>query len=142
MYIRAVKSRGYEYVQLAHNYRDPETGASRAKDQFYFGRKAQLDVEGLTTLVGSIARFLEKLDLASLPLVESAAAPFEFVGATQLGGPWLLDGLWERLGIRKTLEKLLLERNYSTPVDLMIVAMTAMRALNPSSILFIEHCLQ
>jgi hypothetical protein len=25
----------------------------------------------------------------------------------------LLDGLWERLGIRKTLEKLLLERNYS-----------------------------
>ena len=26
MYIRTVKSRGYEYVQLAHNYRDPKTG--------------------------------------------------------------------------------------------------------------------
>ena len=96
MYIRTVKSRGYEYVQLAHNYRDPETGASRAKVLFNFGRKDQLDVEGLTRLVGSIARFLEKHDLASLPLVESDDAPFEFVGAKQLGGPWLLDGLWER----------------------------------------------
>ena len=86
MYIRTVKSRGYEYVQLAHNYRDPETGASRAKVLFNFGRKDQLDVEGLTRLVGSIARFLEKHDLASLPLVESDDAPFEFVGAKQLGG--------------------------------------------------------
>ena len=46
-------------------------------------------MEGLTRLVGSIARFLEKHDLASLPLVESDDAPFEFVGAKQLGGPWL-----------------------------------------------------
>ena len=68
-------------------------------------------MEGLTRLVGSIARFLEKHDLASLPLVDSDDAPFEFVGASKLGGPWLLDGLWERLGIRKTLETLLLERN-------------------------------
>jgi transposase len=142
MYIRTVKSRGYEYVQLAHNYRDPKTGASRAKVLFKFGRKDQLDVEGLTRLVGSIARFLEKHDLASLPLVESDDAPFEFVGAKQLGGPWLLDGLWERLGIRKTLEKLLLERNYSTPVERMIFAMTANRALNPSSKLYMEHWVQ
>jgi len=42
MYIRTVKSRGHEYVQLAHNYRDPETGASRAKVLFNFGRKDQL----------------------------------------------------------------------------------------------------
>jgi hypothetical protein len=142
MYIRTVKSRGYEYVQLAHNYRDPKTGASRAKVLFNFGRKDQLDVEGLTRLVGSIARFLEKHDLASLPLVESDDAPFEFVGAKQLGGTWLLDGLWERLGIRKALEKLLLERNYSTPVERMIFAMTANRALNPSSKLYMEHWVQ
>ena len=51
MYIRTVKGRGYEYVQLAHNYRDPKTGASRAKVLFNFGRKDQLDVEGLTRLV-------------------------------------------------------------------------------------------
>ena len=60
MYFRTVKSRGYEYVQLAHNYRYPETGVSRAKVLFNFGRKDQVDVDGLTRLVGSIARVLEK----------------------------------------------------------------------------------
>ena len=93
MYIRTVKSRGYEYVQLAHNYRDPDTGASRAKVLFNFGRKDQLDAEGLTRLLGSIARFREKQDLSILPWAESDVAPIEFVGAKQLGGPWLLDGL-------------------------------------------------
>ncbi len=75
-------------------------------------------------------------------MVESDDAPFEFVGAKQLGGPWLLDALWERLGIRKTLEKLLLERNYVTPVERMIFAKTANRALNPSSKLYMEHWAQ
>jgi len=62
MYIRTVKSRGYEYVQLAHNYRDPETGASRAKVLFNFGRKDQLDVEGLTRLVSSIVLLIALFD--------------------------------------------------------------------------------
>ena len=137
-----MKSRGNEYVQLAHNNHDPETGASRAKVLYNFGRKDQLDEEGLTRLVGSIARFLEKHDLASLHLVESDDDPFEFVGAKQLGGPWLMDGLWERLGIRKTLEKLLIERVYSTGVERMSFAITANRALNPSSKLYMDHLVQ
>ena len=66
MYFRTVKSRGYEYVQLAHNYRDPEPGASRAKVLFNFGRKDQQDVEGLTRLEGCIARFLEKHDFIAI----------------------------------------------------------------------------
>ena len=48
-----MKSGGYVYVLLAHNYRVPDTGASRARVLFNFGRKDQLDVEGLTRLVGS-----------------------------------------------------------------------------------------
>ena len=51
----------------------------------------------------------------------------------------MLDGLRERLGIRKTLVKLMLESNYSTPVEREIFAMTATRALNPSSKLNIEQ---
>jgi len=57
MYLRTVKSRNYEYVQLAHNYRDPKTGVSRAKILFNFGRKDQLDVEDLKRLINSISRF-------------------------------------------------------------------------------------
>ena len=54
----------------------------------------------------------------------------------------MLVGLRERLGIRKTLEKLLPDRNYSTLAERMIFAMTAYRALTPSSKLYMEHWVQ
>ena len=139
MYIRTVKSRDKEYVQLAHNFRDSKTGVSKAKILFNFGRKDQLDVEGLERFADSIFRFLDSESLASLPHQGRANAPFEFVGSRQLGGTWLLDGMWDRLGIRKTLEKLLAKRNYSMPVERMLFAMVANRALNPSSKLYMEH---
>ena len=139
MYLRTVKSRNYEYVQLAHNYRDPKTGVSRAKILFNFGRKDQLDVEDLKRLINSISRFLEPDDLASIPFLKSEAASFEFVSSRQLGGPWLLDGMWKRLGIKKVIEKLLAKRNFTMPVERMLFAMVANRALNPSSKLYMEH---
>lgn len=139
MYIRTVKSREYEYVQLAHNYRDSKTGASKAKVLFNFGRKDQLDVEGLKRLVSSIARYLDSDDLAGLSFFDRESNPVEFVSSRQLGGPWLLNEMWARLGIRKTLEGLLAERNYSMPVERMLFSMVANRALNPSSKLYLEH---
>ena len=73
---------------------------------------------------------------------ESDDAPIEFVGAKQLGCPWLLDGLWERLGFLKTLEKLLLERTYCNPGERLCFHMTAKRAHNPSRKLYMEHWVQ
>ncbi|NLL89373.1 MAG: IS1634 family transposase, partial [Firmicutes bacterium] len=96
-------------------------------------------MEGLERFADSIFRFLDSESLASLPHQGRANAPFEFVGSRQLGGTWLLDGMWDRLGIRKTLEKLLAKRNYSMPVERMLFAMVANRALNPSSKLYMEH---
>jgi len=139
MYIRTVKSRDKEYVQLAHNFRDSKTGVSKAKILYNFGRKDQLDVEGLERFADSIIRFLDSENLASLPHRAAAEAPFEFVGSRQLGGTWLLNGMWNRLGIRQTLEKLLSKRNYSMPVERMLFALVANRALNPSSKLYMEH---
>jgi transposase len=139
MYIRTVKSRDKEYVQLAHNFRDPKTGVSKAKILYSFGRKDQLDVEGLERFADSIFRFLDSENLVSLPRQGRADAPFEFVGSRQLGGTWLLNGMWDRLGIRQTLEKLLSKRNYSMPVERMLFALVANRALNPSSKLYMEH---
>ena len=92
MYIRTVKSRGYEYVKLAHNYLDPETGASRSKVLINFGRKDQLDVEGLTRLVGSIARFLEKQALASLPLLVMLHSSFGEPNSFAVPGGWIGGG--------------------------------------------------
>ena len=96
-------------------------------------------MEGLERFADSIFRFLDSENLVSLPRQGRADAPFEFVGSRQLGGSWLLNGMWDRLGIRQTLEKLLSKRNYSMPVERMLFALVANRALNPSSKLYMEH---
>jgi hypothetical protein len=73
MYIRTVKSRDKGYVQLAHNFRDPKTGVSKAKILYSFGRKDQLDVEGLERFAVFFARgFSPKLQT----FFPSIACPF------------------------------------------------------------------
>ena len=139
MYIRTVKSKGYEYVQLAHNYRDREKGVSKTNVLYNFGRKDKLDVEGLKRFADSVFRFLDAHNLASLPQQNMEDSPFEFVSPRQLGGSWLLNEMWNQLGIRQTLTKLLSERNYEMPVERQLFALVANRALNPSSKLFMEH---
>lgn len=65
-------------------------------------------------------------------------APFEFLGAKQLGGTHMLDGLWQRLGIRKRLEKLLAERDYQVPIERLLFALVANRTLEPGGKLAAE----
>ncbi len=139
MYIRTVSSRKTEYVQLAHNYRDPKTGASKAKVLYSFGRKDQVDVDALRRLVSSISRFLGPENLKEIQDALPADWPLEFVGSRQLGGTWVLNGLWQRLGISKALHKLLKEKDYQMPVERMLFGMVANRALSPSSKLHMEH---
>jgi hypothetical protein len=63
MYLRTVrvkkKDRVLEYVQLAHNYRDPETRKPFVKVLYNFGRADLLDRDALRRLVRSISRYLE-----------------------------------------------------------------------------------
>lgn len=47
--------------------------------------------------------------------------------------------MWKRLEIDKTLTKLLKDRKYETPVERLLFAMVANRALAPSSKLHMEH---
>ncbi len=47
-----------EYVQLAHNYRDPDAGYAKPKILYNFGRRDTLDEDALRRLVRSISRFL------------------------------------------------------------------------------------
>lgn len=139
MYIRTVKSRQTEYVQLAHNFRDPKTGVSKAKVLYSFGRKDELDYEALHRLVGSISRFLEPEGMAGLTGVHPSDWPIEFIGSRQLGGTWMLDELWKQLGISNVLCHLLKSRKYDMPVERMIFSMVANRALAPASKLHLEH---
>ena len=135
MFIRTVvsiTSKGpTEYLQLCHNYRDKETKASKTKLLYSFGRADQIDVDAIRRLIKSLNRLLP----------EGGALPqeTEYLGSKQLGGSWLLDQMWKRLEIDKTLTKLLKDRKYDTPVERMLFAMVANRALAPSSKLHMEH---
>ena len=64
--MRTTTARGHEYVSLAHNYRDPESGQTKARMIYSFGRKDRLDVEALKRLALSISRFLEPSDAAEV----------------------------------------------------------------------------
>lgn len=143
MYIRTTrikKKNGVaEYVQLAHNVRNPKTGKPQAQVLYHFGPKDQLDLDALRRLVRSISRFLEPEEAAPVQVKFGIDAPFEFLGAREIGGTALLDGLWKRLRIDRILDRLLTGRGYQTPVERLLFAMVANRALAPASKLAMEH---
>ena len=62
-----------------------------------------------------------------------------FLGSVNLGGTWLLDQLWQRIGIAKALKRVLVDRKYDIPLERLIFSMVANRALDPSSKLHLEH---
>lgn len=62
MYVRIVtvktKNGPLEYVQLAHNHRDPATGISKTQVLFNFGRADHLDLEAVRRLIRSLSKLL------------------------------------------------------------------------------------
>ena len=87
------------YLQLAHNYRDPDTGHAIAKILYSFGRADLIDRAALERLVASVSRFLYEEP------PKSTSGEVEPVDGRDLGGAWVLDQLWDRLGIGKAIIK-------------------------------------
>src|SRR3954464_5932969 len=100
------------YVQLAHNRR--VDGVTRAEVLVNLGREDELDLDGLRRLAASITRFS---DGDGVGLLAGAAGEFEVTGSRALGGTWLLDGLWQQLGVDRALRKVLGARRFSTDVE-------------------------
>lgn len=146
MHVRVtkVKQKGglAEFVQLVESERHPETGVPRARVIHHFGRKDQLDVEALKRLVKSISRFIDEPAGAEpgtlFDLAGFEKSPFEFLGARSVGSVWLLDGLWKRFGIDRILQDLLAERGFVTPIERLLFALVANRAVAPCSKLAME----
>lgn len=136
MFLRTVKSNGVEYVQLAHN--EWVDGKSRTRVVHGFGRKDRLDTEALKRLISSINRFLDPDDAAAVRQDLGLGTPFEFLGAKEYGGTFLLDGLWERLGIGGVLKELASKREFGVDVERLLFALVAQRALAPGSKLAAE----
>ena len=83
--------------------------------------------EALERLVASVRRHLGPGEDRT-----AAADGLEFTGSRPLGGTWVLDALWERLGIGPALRSLPKGRR-DPAAERVLFALTANRALAPSS---------
>jgi hypothetical protein len=135
VYLRETRRRNKDgssvsYVQLAHNERHPVSGSPVARIIHNFGRADQVDKEALRRLVASISRFLE-------PDAEPAGvsgAGVEVIEARRYGGAWVLDALFERLGIGDALRTAAAGRRLDAEtVERTLFALVAQRALEPAS---------
>jgi hypothetical protein len=126
---RTGDGRTIRYLQLAHNEWDPVARASKTKVLYSFGREDQLDVAGIRRLVAALCRLLEPGDA----LAVSAPAGLTFTQSRPLGGAFVLDGLWRQIGIDAAMRDMLAGTRMDARVERILFALTANRALAPSS---------
>jgi hypothetical protein len=134
MYLRTTQRRRKDgslvrYLQLAHNRR--AGGVTRAEVLLKLGREDELDVEGLRRLARSIRRYTDQGQEEGGRI--EPAEGLEVVGSRPLGGAWLLDALWRRLGVAEALGGLLGARRFGVDVERVLFALVANRALAPCS---------
>jgi hypothetical protein len=133
MYVRSTQRRNKDgsevrYLQLAHNVWDPAARRSRVQVVYNFGREEPGTREALERLAASVARHLEP-GKARAP----AAEELQFAESRPLGGTWVLDALWGRLGIGPAMRDLLKGRRLDPSAERVLFALAANRALAPSS---------
>ena len=135
VYLRETKRKNRDgsvvrYLQLAHSERHPVTGVPSAKVIHNFGRADTVDREALARLVGSISRFLEP----EQAMTAAQGAEVEVLESRRLGGAWVLDRLWQRLGIGAAVRRAAAGRRLDGEVtERVIFALAAQRALEPGS---------
>ena len=132
MYMRSTPRRNKDgtevrYLQLAHNVWDPAAKRSKVQVVCNFGREDAASREALQRLVASVTRHLDP------GKARGAAEGLEFAESRPLGGTWVLDVLWARLGIGPAMRRLLKGRRLDGSAERVLFALTANRALAPSS---------
>jgi Transposase DDE domain len=139
MFVRAATRRNKDgtavrYLQLVHNEWDPAAKSAKMRVLHNFGRQDQLDKAAIERLAGSLCRLLDPDRVAALR--EPGLA---YQGSVAYGGPWLLDQLWQRLGIGAILTARLARTRRDPSAERVLFALVANRALDPSSKLAAAH---
>jgi len=134
MYVKTTTRRNKDgtpvrYLHLAHNQWDQAAGRSVPKILYGFGREDQLDRAAIKRLVAALSGLLEPADA----LAATVGAGLGFVESRPLGGAYVLDGLWHRLGIDKVMANLLKGRRLDRRTERVLFGLVANRALAPSS---------
>jgi hypothetical protein len=125
------------YLQLAHNEWDPAAKTSRTKVLYSFGRADQLDRAAVERLITALTRVVGTEPApagAGSDRTRVVGVPgLEFTESRPLGGVWLLDRLWHRLGIDTLLRRLAAGTRRDPVVERVLFALVANQALAPSS---------
>src|SRR5271165_366293 len=129
MYLRSTPRRNKDgsevrYLQLAHNVWDPAAKRSKVQVLYNFGREDAASREALQRLAASVARHLEPGKARAV-----AAEGLEFAESRPLGGTWVLDALWGRLGIGPAMRRLLKGRRLDASAERVLFALVANRAM-------------
>lgn len=117
------------YLQLAHNEWDAERQRSVAKILYSFGRADEVDRDAIGRLVVSLSRLLSP----EQTLQATAPPGLTWVSSKRLGGTWVLDQLWRRLGIDRAMRRLLKGRRLDERAERVLFALVANRALAATS---------
>jgi Transposase DDE domain len=139
MFVRTATRRNKDgaavrYLQLVHNEWDPATKSAKMRVLHNFGREDQLDKAAIERLAGSLFRLLDPGRAAAL-----REPGLSYSGSVGYGGPWLLDQLWQRLGIGAILAARLKTTCRDACTERVLFALVANRALDPSSKLAAAH---
>jgi hypothetical protein len=137
MFVRTATRRNKDgspvrYVQLVENEWDPATKSSRMRVVHSFGREDQLDRAAVERLAGSLARLLGREPAGASP-------ELAYAGSVAFGGTYLLDQLWQRLGIGQIMTAMLGSTRRDAGTERVLFALVANRALDPSSKLAAAH---
>jgi hypothetical protein len=103
--------------------------ASTLKVIHNFGRADTVDRDALARLVASISRFLDPE-----PAIAAAhTGEIDILDSRRLGGAWVLDQLWERLGVGAALHRVAADRRLDADAtERVLFALVAQRALEPA----------
>jgi Transposase DDE domain len=137
MFVRTATRRNKDgsavrYVQLVQNEWDPATKSSRMRVVHSFGREDQLDRAAVERLAGSLGRLLGREPAGVTP-------ELGYAGSVAFGGTYLLDQLWQRLGIGEVMTAMLGGTRRGAGTERVLFALVANRALDPSSKLAAAH---
>ena len=137
MFVRTATRRNKDgtavrYVQLVQNEWDPATKSSRMRVVHSFGREDQLDRAAVQRLAGSLGRLLGHEPAGASP-------ELAYAGSVAFGGTYLLDQLWQRLGIGQVMTAMLGGTRRDAGTERVLFALVANRALDPSSKLAAAH---
>ncbi|MGH3950443.1 MAG: IS1634 family transposase [Pseudonocardiaceae bacterium] len=122
------------YLQLAHNEWDATSKSSKMKVLYNFGRAEDLDRAAVQRLIASLTRLLgDTPTLGAGGDGEGGLPGLAFTESRPMGGTYVLDALWARLGVAKTMRTLLAGTRRDAVTERVLFALVANRALAPSS---------